>query len=117
MSTKMTPHQLEELIYELNMIHDDTEEFEEYYEENCDTGEITDMIFDMFDLHDYDPEELDVSGAFIDLVYNLDYRERDYQILKFCGKDKEATYLLELFLEENKEELAESIKEYLEECE
>jgi len=103
-----------DLLEKLSQQYEDTDDFQYFYEENCDNSELIELVCKKFNL-DPNDEDMDYDGAFIDLIYELDYQEMDYHLLIYGEYEKEATKFLKKFIKDNYEDLKEKIEEYLEE--
>jgi hypothetical protein len=105
-----------DILEELSQQHEGTDDFTYFYEEECDNRELIELICKKFNL-DPNDEDMDYHGAFMDIIYNLDYQEMDYLLFIYGEYEKEATQFIEEFIEDNYEDLKEKIEEYLEESE
>ena len=101
-----------DILEDITQQHDCTDDFQYFYEENCDNSELIDLVCKKFNL-DPNDEDMDYYGAFMDLIYDLDYNEIDYHLFIYAEREKEATQFIEDFIQNNYEELKEKIEEYL----
>ena len=101
-----------DILEELTQQYEDTCDFQDFYENDCDNTELIQLVCKKFNLDPSD-EDMDYDGAFMDLMYNLDYQEMDYHLFVYGEYEDQGTQFLEEFIEDNYEDLKENIQEYL----